>query len=820
MVDLSFDVKVDLVMNGKICSPAALCSPARGISEGPADVIIAMEEAAEPSKVQGFYLAAWVGAGSQEFSLSRIDPSGEATVRKLKVKPGDVDTLKLAVAFKEGTRCCHLASSFIPVAELRSVLSEPAGSGGSKFAASQKCMPMKDNFTANKAVLRFSNAGTDVQALSRLSLKPSSLSSLEVTNSAIEKFSEHLKQSISHCAVSPLNAGVQFLESVTYGNMANHMTHYALLGHVFKSLSSPVSAAQLAYYGYQTMHSTNLSFDALHRMPDSELALRFGDPLITRHTADDMSMEYQGDKTFNCMGQVCRLRETEDIARTFSALGVGVRSDLDETVYPGVGQSVSGLSLAMAIDQLDRAGVTRTSKESAAPSQRISKALEVDDCENLSQANMLVARGLRDVVDASGSERGLASMIARETRGNHLFAACTDVHHAKLAKVLCRLGAMLKSGDWDTSFLVASAKAASYSLDNPGSASCLSGHGAAITRVRDSASGQYIHAAVEGTTYAAVGRPMPAGYPSVLPIKLAGQAGEPDKVVPMNLAELMTSVGQNIHKDLGISPRSRIQAHFLPEYQDPQDCPFYVSAFYTGLKEGPGASIGCVPVDTCPSAQYLAGEKPLFGAPVMGLSKPSTMAIPISSETFSAAGVPEPEKVLKLMAAQVEEAWPPMMTKSQLKSVMSYWQPVASPDLPSLTGDDYAHHIRSENCWGYDDPKHTALAVKVLSGLADRFNELQAKDPASDGSRAVAYGQFLSASLRVCLPVPKNTKGFSLSTMRNMRKAADDIGMRRLSACPLRARMIDARAKLKAGHGFYMCDKGEGLVHSYRYRLA
>jgi hypothetical protein len=818
MVELNFDVKVDLVMNGRIVPPSALGSSGiSGSPSGPGAELLGMVQSTD---IQGFYLAAWIGAGSQEFSLSRINESGEASVRKFNVKSGDVDTLKFAVAFKQETRCCHLASSFITINELQSVLDESVAqrSSSSKFTSSQRCLALKDNFTANKAVVRFSSS-SGFPSLLKQKYRQSSLSSLDETNDAVGKLGVHIQQSIMHCAISPLNAGVQFIDSYTFGNMSNHMTHYALLGYLFKNMGSPVDLKMVMYDAYQAMHSMDLSFDALDKMPNSELALRFGISLITKHTACEESNKYRSDKTVNALGQVCSLRETEDIARTFSALAMGVRSDLDESVYAGSGQSVSGLSLAMAIDQLDRSGVTRMCKKSGLGGPRISKALEVDDCENLSMGNMLKAKGILNAFETYGA-RGLAAQMSKEAKGSPLFANCTDAHHTAMARTLVRLGSMLKSGDWDISFLVASAKSASYSLDDPGSASCLSGHGAGITRVRDSKTGQFIHAAVEGTTYATVDRPMPEGYPSMLPIKLQGQCGEPDKVVPMNTAELLTSLGQNINRELGLSPSATVQAHFLPEYKDAQECPFYVSAFYTGLSEGSTGSIACVPVDTCPSPHYLAGEKPLFGAPVMGLSKPSTMAIPISTETFSDAGVKEPERILKLMADQVEEAWPPYMTQKQKDSLMSFWQPVASPDLPKLTSENYTHHLRSENCWAYDDPHHTALAVKVLSGLAQRFNEIQAKDPASDGSRAVAFGQYLSATLRITMPVPKNTKGFSLSSMRNIRKAADDIGIRKLSSCPIKAKMINARASIKSDHAFYMCDKGEGFVHSYNSRLA
>jgi hypothetical protein len=412
--------------------------------------------------------------------------------------------------------------------------------------------------------------------------------------------------------------------------------------------------------------------------------------------------------------------------------------------------------------------------------------------------------------------------MAKAARGDPLFAACTAQHHAEMSKVLSRLGAMLKSGDWSNSFLVASAKSASYSAGAEGAQTQLSGHGAVIARVRDRAKGRFIHAAVEGTTYATVDRPAPEGFAQEVPIKIMqGPADSVGLEQVVGIETLTTAIAQNVHEDLGLSPDRSILAHFRDNYDaDPDECPFYVSAFFTGLSEGARGSVACVPIDVNPPAHYLAGKLPLFGAPVMGLSKKTTMAIPVSAETLAGAGVEDAEGVLKLMAEQVGEAWGPPMTQEQARTLMSYWQPVDSPDLPALTKDNYASTVRSENSWAYDDPLHAALAVRVLSALAERFNAIQRADPGSDGARASAFGQYLSANLRISLPLPKTSsvKSFNLTTMRNLRAAAKDVGVHKLANCPVKARMISARARVPSRHLFYHIDGG-GFVHAHNMKI-
>jgi hypothetical protein len=175
---------------------------------------------------------------------------------------------------------------------------------------------------------------------------------------------------------------------------------------------------------------------------------------------------------------------------------------------------------------------------------------------------------------------------------------------------------------------------------------------------------------------------------------------------------------------------------------------------------------------------------------------------------------------VKLIKEQVSEAWGPGLTDENLRNYFTWVQPVSSLDGPTLNADNHAASIRTENSWFYDDPKVTRQAVQVYSALAKRFNEIQSRDPASDGAVARAYGQYLSAFFGISLPLPKSASKFSLTTMKNLKQASNDLGLEvAISKCVYKNKMINARAAVASDHHVYMCDKGEGFVHAHRVKL-
>jgi hypothetical protein len=852
--ELHFLVKTDLVLGGRMHTPSEVRVDADGGLSQLADL--------QPGAVSGFFLAAWLGSGSKQFSLCPIGPDGVSEVR-VSVAEGDVDTLKLAVTFNmvapKGTRNCHLASSFIPISDLSDFLSSPnpkcpaagaqvgsrarlalsPGPAASKppvFSTDLACFGMSDNFTRNSAVLRFVDAGSNLAALGRLRLRPSALRSLDRTNNAVFQLGKGLKEQISRFAVSPLNAGPQYMEAFTYGQMQGLMTHYSLLGHAFSCMPTPVDLPWVMYNAYQTVQSTGLTPRALSAMSDTDLVTRFGIPLISRHTSCALSTIYCTDYTVNAVGQTCKLRETEDIAQTYSCLSLLTQPGLAfaKPYVPAPARLTTSQECVAGLTEAQRF------RRKNGLSQRKSIAGIVDDCENETLGILMQADGIRKVYSETllGScpstpdsvealARRLAPLMSRcaAQTNPHLFAKLTQAHHDALAPVIVRLGRLLHTGAWSNCLAVVSAKGASYDAQNPAAAaSSLSGHGTVISRVKDHANGgTCLHCPIEGTTYLSVSRDPPPGLAASFTIRLVDGTCK-----VFDHAELATVIAQNVHEYVGMSCDCCMLSHIRSDYgDDTSKCPFYVSAFYTGLSEGSQGSLGCVPLDTSPPASFGAGSRPLFGAPVIGLSRPSTVAVPVTAEMLGQSA-DDHREVLGLIRAQVSEAWSPEVDPKTVATIASFWQPCEAPDHPGVcfgNPADAARCIRSENTWAFDRPEHTAMAVQLYRELAETFNALQAKDPASDGSRAHAFGQFLSATLRIILPIPRagqqnQQKPLSLSCMRNLRAAAATIGVAKLAACPLKAAGISARAKVPSEAHFYMCDRGSGPVHAHRAKLA
>jgi len=813
---LKFRVKTDLVLGGRICSPGGV--KLADVMQGEAHRSPSAE-----GPVTGFYLAAWPGGSDRDegrpFSLSRMSDAGVADV-DLRVRAGrDSDVVCLAVVMGLATpkcvRCCHLMSTFVERADLVRLLSEP-GRRRLGFTADQACVRSSDNFTRNLALHRVLDCSEDLGAYSTLSLRASSLLRLEEGCAAVQRLGAAVEQQVLSCAVCPMNAGCQFVQSFTYGHMAGHLTHYALLGHLFDSLQFTPSLGLLLYNFYQAMHSTNLGFPALSAMPDAELVPRFALPMLSRHTACALTNVYCPDVTLGVSGQACKLREAEDIAKSFSRLNFEVQNAGRLEPYAG------GADLAPTMADAVRAVVDSQMRVAALKDKfgaaRKSPVALADDCENTAQLMQQKARELLAVFKAHKSAKELAAAAeAAASQAPALFGSCTREHHALAAEVLWRLGGMMEKGQWSLALAVASAKGPSYTENSPQPGAGLCGHGACIARVLDARTGTYLHYPVEGTTYLTVDVPPPEGYPATLPLKMATGA-----VQTFPLETVATVLAQNVHELVGLSVHAGILAHLRRDYgESALACPFYVSTFYTSLSEGRRGSLGCIPLDTKPPTSFQAGSKPVFGAPVMGLSNPATVAIPVTSEMLAdARSRPGPE-LEDLLARQVNEAYGPSVTGEQLAAYMSYLQPVESPDQPGLDEADYATALRSENTWAYDDPQVARKAVQVYQSLAMRFDILQAADGDSDGARATAYGQYLSACLCICLPVPRDAGKFSLSTVRNLRQAAQDVGLTdALAACVFKQRAIGARAAVESEHHVYMCERGEGFVHAHRAKLA
>ena len=72
MPELSCLVKVDIVIGGRLCPPSL-----QGMQAG----LASAAAPAGPGCITGFFLGAWLGAGSDEFSLGRLSDDASAPVR-------------------------------------------------------------------------------------------------------------------------------------------------------------------------------------------------------------------------------------------------------------------------------------------------------------------------------------------------------------------------------------------------------------------------------------------------------------------------------------------------------------------------------------------------------------------------------------------------------------------------------------------------------------------------------------------------------------------------------------------------------------------
>lgn len=839
MTEVGFTAKVDIIVGGRIVPPSLRAPLAAGALP-------------EPGKITGFFLAAWVGGGSDAFSLSPIAADGTASVRlrlqgggppaRAQSRPPDVDTVKLAVSFNiatpKGTRNCALASNFIAVDRLLGLLE--AG-GGADFGSGEGCLRMRDNYTKNAALLRFRNLSTNLPAARRLRLRPSSLHQLDRTGAAVVAMGTAVKEALEGFAVSPLNAGSQYTEAFTYWHMERGLTNYAILGHLISTLSTPVDLRWVMYNAYQTVHTTGLGPDALAALPDPELVVRFGLPCIAAHVGCALTAIYNTDYTASLTGQVVKLRETEDIARTFSRVALDTQGLADARPFASSLPGGAPPPVGRCIAELARALEAR--RAPAALCNRVSFAAISDDCENCTEGIIQTAKGLHQcyaallppdapagaearhalglrapdaeglrALDAGLAER-LAARMAKEADASPLFAALRPEHHAGMARALVRLGRMLHTKEWDNHFTVCSAKGASYNEDIPETCSNLAGHGTLLASIRG-ADGVRRYVPVEGTSYFRADPPPPPGYAQELTLHC-----EDGSQISVPFHNALTLTAQTVHQILGISPDCGILAHLSTDYHDdPSKCPFYKAVFYMAAHDTGEGALGCIPLDTCPPEVYKAGMRPLFGAPLMGLSRPTTMAMQVGKELLGDTPA-QRDEVHALLVEQLSEMYSPPTHRGDVLS--SFWQPCAPPDAlpPPLAGD--APCGMAECTWAFDHPDHTAMAVAVCRELAARFNALQAQDPANDGVVAAAFGKFLSAALTLRVRVPRQgAPQPRMSTFRNLRLAANQVGVAQLAACPLKNADIQARASVPSEHPFYMCTEGNGPVHAHNVRLA
>ena len=775
---LHFQIKSDLIVGGRTHTwkPSGLQACAE------------LDTYGGSTRASCFYLNSWIGDVNQETSIDKVNADGVAVV-KINVNAGDVNTLKLEYNFvsetKNGDRLHHHCSSFIPMTDLIAHLD------GTKR---ESCF-MKSNFDQNGALMQFTNISTDLVALKNLKLKPSSLLQQEAVNKAIFKMGTNIKSKLATCDISKTNAGAQFVDGFSFLPMQGVLTNYALMGFTFKNLSTPVNLGWTMYNAYKTAEATGIDMRTLHSMSDETLVNTFGTHLVTRPTSCAFTTPYGPDLTFDAVGRVTK--DSESIDRSLSAMQLAAQGVT--SMYTGAFDNKS--SLADCISLLAHADIHNAS----IIRKGISPAALNDDCENQAMGIILQGQGLVDMVDDIGTPENLARAMAQVAHNNRLFEGFTMEHHTPMAACLHRLGTLLKNDKWSLGFAVVSAKGAAYNSENMDQ-SQLSGHGTVISRLTDELGTNHF-LPCEGTSYITTDTPRPPSLASQMKLGLADNTFK-----DFNLATVATLFAQNVHELAAISPNSRILGHVLSQYDDPiKDTPFYVSVFYSGLQQG-NKTFGCVPLDTS------SGAVPMFGAPVLGLSRETSVAIPLQPSLMTESRE-EAKTLMALVCAQANEVYPPQATPLQVKYLMSHWQPCVPPGSDAMFTDP-EKHLRAECTSAFDDPVHTTAAVKVYKHLAAEFNKRQLADPADDKVRMEGYGTFLSAALKLRIPIPPaSSPKFVSSTMRNLREAVAHLGMQSIVTQPDKVAHINTQAAIPTAHPFFMCENGQGLVHSHSVKL-
>lgn len=777
---LHFEVNCNLIVGGQTHTNSLQASPDLNSYGG-------------SLQASAFYLNSWIGDVSENYSIGKLSPQG-STVVKLDLNDGDVNTVKLEYNFvtptTSGDRLHHLCSSFIPVADLMDHL---------EGKNTNKCF-MKNNFSKDAALMTFKNISTDVKEIRSLKLRPSALLQQEELNKAVFSMGTTLKQKLVSCDVNNINAGPQFIEGLTFLPMQGVLTNYGLMGFTFKCLESPINLDCTMYNAYKTLEATGLDIGSLSSMSDKDLFFNFGAHLATRSTSCAFTTPYSPDLTYDCVGRVTK--DTESITRCMSAIALQTQGAVKE--YHWVETPNQGL--ADAIKLLSQSDIHDNTKIR----DGVSCALLNDDCEDAALGIILHMEGVASLARNFKTPTKLAQAMAQVAHDNRLFAGFTMDHHIPMAESLHRLGTLANNGKLQAAFSVVSARSACAENANGSQAEHdpqLSGHGTVIGRLTD-ANGDNHFIPLEGTSYIVTDQPKAKGLTTEIILGLQDGSEQ-----TFDLAKAQTIFAQNLHEIAGLSPHSRVLGHLLSEYKDPvKQAPFFVSLFYTGLQQDT-KTFGCVPLDTS------AGSAPMFGAPVMGLSRESSIAIPLTPSLMTNSK-DDAKKLMQLICAHANEVFPPKATDAQMTSLMSHWQPCVPPSKDTLMIDP-SRHLRAECTSAFDNPQHTTAAVKVYKELAAKFNLLQKNTRGEDGIRMEGYGTFLSAALKMRIPIPSATNPrFKTTAIKNLRSAVAELGLGSIVTQPCKMAHINTQAQIPSDHAFFMCSQGGGLVHSHAVKLS
>lgn len=720
-----------------------------------------------------FYVAAWMGHNNQAMDFKilegQADGTGVAQLR-LPIEQGDPSTFKLGVYLKDPkTRMMlHLASGCEKVGWLCDAMAPD-------FASARQAMTVEDNYSKNKALVHFANAGTDLGALRQLPLQPSVLLKNEEINKTVMEMTKGVSNLIQSAAsVSNLNGGPNFLASLCFTEATGCAINYPLLNMTYSSKRHLAPLSLLSYMSLATLHATGMSAEEVQGLSDHEFVHRFVVPLCTSFTVCPATMIYAGDKTLGVKGRLDQ--PTEDFAMVMCD---HYYTDVTDSYVDRHKGTLAEMSNTQLLEHIQTLGAEANSR---------GHFLIADDCETLTGLSKAIEGGIHHegwvLVGGDGARLGKAMWDATRPLKNLSSVPLEDF--MSCGRLLCRYAALRENcykcatPSAQMGLAVVSAKGASFSTSN-----CdLNGHACAVAQVLD-ASGQARYFIAEGTTNVTAAD-LPPACPKKVTLVLA------EGVKTFDTREALNIIAQNMSEMLATKGKSRI-AQTIPLTFDGKDpytsCPFYMAGFFVGFEMG--ATIpGVIPLDTMHSGAgrpVLAGgmdapAHPLFGAPVAGLSMDCVQALPVNLGYVM--GEQPARDFLAAVDMRNREAYPPRASDHKLTCLASRWG-----DLEPLPKKASTPNTWVLSCAEAFECADTVRAMgEYKRRLARDFNALQDKDPMSDGIKMSVRLHMLSAVCHFTVPLPAREK-WGLSCARNMRLA-------------LKALPVPARPEIQVGVQF------------------
>ena len=851
---------------------AILCGQPRALAE------LTRDASTTKDAVTGWYLSTWLGGQSKACSAVRLDKDGCGSVR-LAIRDGDPDCIKLTLSFAtspstDGGRCgprlCAFASGALPIEALPNMVTPPSGGPGLSTRAPAQFIQLGASAQTpenpndppgavgqlndpqnpdNGALVLFTDQGTDFKRLTTLRCARSCVrDSLTLAIPALQKLNTHIKSFLDSGTVSPDNLGTLFYGSLTTSGPLFPIS-FGLFTVPFKQCDSPLDHSHFVFYNLlQAVNNSGLSFKEALALPDEPFRELIVEAVAKMPTCCDRTMPYCSDLGLDASGLANQT--TEDISRPLDYPSMVVKGAT--TPYTPEKEYTAEQFHALPLDKL----IKLTAAAKAAQAQGnppMGVALEADDCENLAGTILQICKGYRVFGTRFPTPLAVKKELTRTMAANpRLFGRLTTPDLEAASTTLSRVCSLfttphtrahscsslggtkgIYSGPvLDAHLAVVTAKGPSYNPNDTTGGGGLCGHGAALMQ-HVLPDGKCVHRALEGTSWLAyvpttTCRTAQDGSPSKIPLKLADGT-----VAPMDVATLGTCLGQGLYSILGVSPMHRIEGKLLPMSMDTKTSPFYHSVFFSGLSYDDSA-LGSMAFDASANP-----DKPLFGAPVLGLGKDTSLAVPITPDLLSDDPATAQQALLSIKA-HTSEGWPPPASPQHIETMVSFYAPVRmAPSVHSLTGGISAKDcVCGQFSVAFDNPMHREAVAALYARVADSFNKLNRADPKSDGAVMTATPQFSSCTVRVFLPVDRlyaaatqlsPKEGIALTTLRNVRQVVAEMGIQSLICTPP-APPVSTQAQARVGarvrtdtvtdtHLFHRTGRG-GLRHVHRYTLA